>query len=387
MKKALFVYDGPLVRDQNGIYYGTALNNDVFKRYEYIADVVSIAIRVKFGNLEEVNKLSKIDTDKYKIYELPSIHSIKGMLFNKKHCYKKLSQYIENSDLVIIRMHSFIGNIAAEICRKKHKNYIIELVSCPWDCLWNHSLRGKLTAPFMFFKTKKEIKKAPNVCYVSEKFLQSRYPTSGNSLACSDVVIKNQDNNILEKRIDKIKKMNKKRFVIGTIAPVDIKYKGQRYVVKALAILKNKGYDITYNLIGGGSEESLRKIARKYNVESHLKFLGNVKHDNIFKALDDIDIYIQPSNAESHGRVIIEAMSRGCPCIGSSTGGIPELVDNKYVFKRKNACDLAEKIEKIIHSNIENQAINNYKKSQEFLPLKLSEKRNKFYTKFIKTKE
>ena len=42
--------------------------------------------------------------------------------------------------------------------------------------------------------------------------------------------------------------------------------------------------------------------------------------------LDHIDVYLQPSFKEGLPRALVEAMSRGCPAIGSRCAGIPELL-------------------------------------------------------------
>ena len=47
MKKVLFCYDGPLAKDENSDYYGSAINDELLKRYEVIGKKVEIAIRVK----------------------------------------------------------------------------------------------------------------------------------------------------------------------------------------------------------------------------------------------------------------------------------------------------------------------------------------------------
>ena len=56
----------------------------------------------------------------------------------------------------------------------------------------------------------------------------------------------------------------------------------------------------------------------------------------MFELLDECDIYLQPSLQEGLPRSVIEAMSRGCACIGAATAGIPELLESEYVVKRKS---------------------------------------------------
>ena len=100
--KLLFCYDGPLRKDEYGNYYGIALHDDVLKRYECISNDISIAIRVRSISKELTNKMMPINSNKYKVNELPNLSSIRG-IFNRKKCYTKLKRLINDNDLIIVR--------------------------------------------------------------------------------------------------------------------------------------------------------------------------------------------------------------------------------------------------------------------------------------------
>jgi len=67
--------------------------------------------------------------------------------------------------------------------------------------------------------------------------------------------------------------------------------------------------------------------------------------DNIYP---NIDVCIVPSNVkEAFGRVVVEANSFGVPVIGSSRGGIPEIIINNktgLLFDIEDQRDLLEKM-------------------------------------------
>ena len=383
MKKLLFCYDGPIKKDDKNEYYGTSLTDNVFKRYEVIAKEISIAIRVRnIKENENTMRYTKIKKEKYNIIECPNVSSLKGIIFDNRKCRKILEREIKNVDYVIARLPSMIGNLAVDIAEKMKKPYLIEMVGCPWDAFWNHSLKGKFFAPIMTMMTKRLVKNSHYVLYVSNEFLQKRYPTNGKSIGCSDVVLKKLDKNILEDRMQRVSKITKdSKIILATLAAVNVKYKGQQYVFKVIKNMKKLGYNIEYRLIGGGNNQYLKKLAKKYNIEKEVNFVGTVKHNEVFEILKQIDIYIQPSLQEGMCRALIEAMSTACCCAASNAGGNSELLDNEVIFKKKNIKELQKILEKLINNNtiIEKQCKRNYEYSKNYDESKIEKRRNDFY--------
>jgi glycosyltransferase involved in cell wall biosynthesis len=384
--KLLFCYSGPLIKDSECSYYSRTITDDVLSRYLSIANEVIILTRVKkVDNKEELKRFTKITSNNVRIVQCPNILTPRGLLFNSNEAEKIIKDVVKQVDSIIVRLPSIIGNFVTKQAQVQGKSYLVESVGCPWDAYWNHSLKGKIIAPYMWFKTRSLIKNAPFTLYVSERFLQNRYPCSGETIGCSDVVLQPLNKNILDERLYKIENVFKEKdipIVLGTIAGVDVRYKGQQYVIEAISKLNKKGYNFEYHLVGGGNQKFLKDLARKYNIIDKVKFLGSIPHKDVFGFIKNIDIYIQPSNAESHGRVIVEAMSTACPVIGSSTGGIPELVSIDLVFKRKDVKDLMDKLENITKERLIAEAKRSFEKAKEFDKVLLDKKRNDFYLKF-----
>ena len=222
-----------------------------------------------------------------------------------------------NSDYVVARLPSQIGILAIDMATKLDKPYLVELVGCPWDALWHHSLKGKLMAPFMYVATKRRVWTSRFTVYVTSEFLQERYPTQGRSESCSNVALAEFDEGVLERRLRRISRDRlASRIALGTIAPVNVRYKGQQYVIQALGELKRQGIaNYEYQLVGGGDQTYLRDVAQKNGVIDQVKFLGAVPYSEVFRWLETIDLYVQPSLAEGLPRALIEAMSKGLPAL------------------------------------------------------------------------
>lgn len=154
-------------------------------------------------------------------------------------------------------------------------------------------------------------------------------------------------------------------------------------MVKAISLLKKQGYFLEYQLVGGGNSDYLSSIARAENVNNEVIFLGKMKHEDIFSWLSEIDIYIQPSDAEGLPRSVIEAMSMGCPIIGSNAGGIPELIDKSVVFEKGNIDELCDIIKSFSVEKMKEQAIINHKNAQNYTKTILYRRREEFFREFI----
>ncbi len=380
-----------LKEDVKGNYYTDgSYNQEVWDRYLNLSSEVNVIFKkdpIKYNQQYALDNFQPFNKNKIKYIEIPDLVSSYLTFINPSR-RRKVNQIIENAiiqnDASIIRLPSSEGLRAVKYSIKHNKPYLIELVGCPWNAYFNHSFKGKIVAPFMWCLTRKIIKNAPYVVYVTNEFLQRRYPCKGANVGCSDVTLPPLDESILERRLDKIRQIDKsKSIIIGTTAAVNVRYKGQEYVIKAISKLNKEGFNFEYHLVGGGNNSYLHTVARKYNVLDKIKFLGSIPHEKIFDYLDDIDIYIQPSKTEGMPRALLEAMSRGCPAIGSDVGDIPELLNNDFIFRKKETNEICTLLKKIINMNImAKEAKNNFDKVKEFSKSLLDNKRNKFYLEF-----
>lgn len=381
----LFCCDWPIYKDKKGNYYDITLTNDVLKRYLNVVDKLTILIRVEqLDDNDMIKKLSKIDTEKINIVEMPNLLSIKGMLKKNKIIKEKIYTNVCNADLIFIRIPSFIGNEVVKIANEMGKKYLVEVGGCAWDSYWNHSLKGKLIAPYIFLNTRYSVHNASHATYVTNRFLQNRYPCKGNLCECSNVMIDKPDESVLENRIKKIENYKSSRtMVIGTIAAVNVKYKGQEYIIEAISRLNRQGYNFEYHLVGKGDTTYLEDISRKYGVQDKIKFLGIMKPKEILTYLDNIDIYAQPSRQEGLPRAMIEAMSRACPSIGSTTAGIPELIKDTMIFENGNINQICDILKHLDTKEMIEQSIINFEKSKEYEFNILKNRRNLFFKDYL----
>ncbi|NJP37452.1 glycosyltransferase family 4 protein [Alkalicoccus luteus] len=374
--KTLFVHDHIFPKKEGNYYESYGFDEEFIDRYTSFTDTLEIIGRERelYG---EVNELKRIDQHAT-FYTIPNFK-----VLNNTKIKNTVNNKIKECDNLIIRLPSIIGLYALSKAKKYKKPFFIEVVGNAWDSLWNQSLSKKFMAPLVDVMCKRAILDATHVVYVTKEYLQQKYPTNGKSIACSNVTINSIDKNLLKQRTEKIKKLSSHNFVLGTCATLNV-YKGQQDVIKVVSKLKSLGYEIRYELVGGGDPNYLKKLAKEYGVEENIIFIGRLNHKEVFKWLDQIDLYLQPSLTEGLPRALIEAMSRGCPAIGSNAGGIPELIDKDYIYP-KGKSELAFNIFRKMHiEDLKQQSIINQATSQQYIKSILTEKREKFFHEFIK---
>jgi colanic acid/amylovoran biosynthesis glycosyltransferase len=118
--------------------------------------------------------------------------------------------------------------------------------------------------------------------------------------------------------------------------PADIiPVKGHKYLIKAVAILQERGLDLELWLAGEGVlEEELREQREALNLSNRIIFLGMLPHQRLMELYrrGEVDIVALPSvdlgGGEHEGVPVslMEAMSYRIPVVSTTTGGIPELL-------------------------------------------------------------
>lgn len=95
-------------------------------------------------------------------------------------------------------------------------------------------------------------------------------------------------------------------------------------VVKVFSIV-NKQIPAKLLLVGDGPEyKNVYDLVHQMELQDQVIFLG--RQDNIHDLIAISDLKLLLSSKESFGLVLLEAMVGGIPCIGTNTGGIPEVI-------------------------------------------------------------
>lgn len=325
-----------------GECYATTFSSDAIRdRYLSVFGELAVFARAYPGDAQTPRTMVRSSGNGVEFHFQASAPRPADFWLKRGALRQELEAFLSSRDGAIIRLPSNLGLLACGICDRLRKPYLVESVGCPWDSLWNHSWKGKLLAPSTFLRTRRYIRNASHVVYTSREFLQRRYPTGGKSTHCSNVALAEFDPEILRRRREKIAARTASA-VIGSCGQIDLPFKGHRFVVEALARLNRQGGDFRYELVGAGNPDYILGLARRFGVADRVRVLGKKSRADVFRWLDSIDLYVQPSLTEGLSRALVEAMSRAVPSLGSATGGNPEFLGPRCLFRNKSVDALVE---------------------------------------------
>lgn len=141
-------------------------------------------------------------------------------------------------------------------------------------------------------------------------------------------------------------------FVFGMVKSMEQIY-GVDLLIRAFAELVHKGHEsIRLLLVGSGTKmDEYQNLSREIGVETLVHFAGRINHLEIPNYNRMIDVFVNPSHAESFGVSVLEAMSCATPVIVTEVGGLAEIVENNKtgMYVRSNDVnDLANKMEYLL---------------------------------------
>jgi glycosyltransferase involved in cell wall biosynthesis len=131
-----------------------------------------------------------------------------------------------------------------------------------------------------------------------------------------------------------------------------VREKGFHILIKSIS--KSQFRDkIILGIAGDGYfRNTLKLLSKKLNVQT--KFFGLLENSSLVDYYCGADIFVTPSLwQEPFGIVNIEAMACECPVIATSTGGIPEIVEDRktgFLYSPHDVNSLRNKIDFLIQN-------------------------------------
>ncbi|WEK53636.1 MAG: glycosyltransferase family 4 protein [Candidatus Cohnella colombiensis] len=344
--KAVFAHDHFLYTgiDQQ-VYSEVGFDYPMWERYLKNFDQLTIASRlVEDPQLRSPNAKLRSSGDRVQFVSLPNLSNPRTRLTAMPIARRRMREVLQAADAVIVRLPSEVGLLAIKEAQAMNIPWAVEVVGDAWGAYWNYqTLAGRLYAPVAYMRHRKWIRRAKYAIYVTKHYLQKRYPSTGVVEHASNVQLTLDHTFDIRKRIELLKSYEGGALRVGLIGYLN-DYKGIDTAIEALKRVLEQIPQCELHIVGKGDTEKYRQLAESMGIGNRVIFHGVLLPQALMEWLHGLDLYIQPSRTEGLPRALIEAMSTGCPAIGSSAGGIPELLDHEALHRPGDEKGLAERM-------------------------------------------
>jgi glycosyltransferase involved in cell wall biosynthesis len=103
--------------------------------------------------------------------------------------------------------------------------------------------------------------------------------------------------------------------------------KGIEFALLAVRALVDRGFDVHYEILGGGEdEERLRFAIHDLQLAGHVSMVGRKSSSEVRAALERADVYVLPSVSEGLSNAALEAMAMELPVVAATAGGMAEAI-------------------------------------------------------------
>jgi glycosyltransferase involved in cell wall biosynthesis len=108
----------------------------------------------------------------------------------------------------------------------------------------------------------------------------------------------------------------------------------------------------------GPEKEKSEKLTEELNLKKNVVFMWYIENMVLSKYYASSDIFVLPSInlnglTEALGVVLLEAMARGTPAIGTTVGGVPDIIKdgyNGFLVEQKSSEQIAERVLELLNN-------------------------------------
>ncbi len=181
----------------------------------------------------------------------------------------------------------------------------------------------------------------------NRKYLLSRYP----AISSEKILVQRMGVDCTELAVEPLCDGEPKSLLnllaVGRLHPV----KDHTFLIRACRQLKDRGMTFECLIAGGGPERKcLQRLIRDLNLESEVRLLGHVAHDDLRVLYLQADLVVLTSQSEGIPLVLMEAMAHAKPVLAPAITGIPELVvdgKNGFLYRAASPEDFVGRVEMI----------------------------------------
>jgi glycosyltransferase involved in cell wall biosynthesis len=316
------------VRTPDGVCWtrGT-FTTEFWQRYLTTFDAVRVVARVLPVSTVS-GEYQRADGPQVTVHALPCYHGPWEYLRQAGRITQAVDQAYDPHDAYILRVPGQVSRMLATRLHRHGHPYAVEVVGDPYDVYAPGAIRHPARPLFRWWFSRalrRLCAGAVGVAYVNEGTLPRRYPVGPGAVSTSFSSITLREDALVNVSRTYGPREDWTLVMVGSLEQL---YKAPDVLIDAVAACRADGLLLRLVMIGDGRFRSqLEERARALGLHDHIQFRGLLPPGAAVRAeLDAADLFVLPSRTEGLPRAMIEAMARGLPCIGSTAGGIPELL-------------------------------------------------------------
>ncbi len=345
--KVVVLIEGAFERTPDGLVWTRSIFPYSFwQRYLAVFDEVVAVSRVAEAVASQPDWL-RADGDGVRVHALPPYRSMVGYLRHHRAISRAFAAALDQRAAVIMRIPSTSSECLERLLAADSRPYGAEVVSDPWDVFSpgavRHPLRPLLRRYFSW-QLRRQCQRACALSYVTSAALQDRYPPRADALSVGGASSVELPAEAFVARARTPRTHSP--FNLIMVASLAQLIKAPDVLLAACALALGDGCDLRLVVVGDGKHRpELESQAAALGIGARVSFRGLLPAGAAVRAeLDAADAFVLPSRQEGLPRAMIEAMARALPCIGSTVGGIPELLAPAMMVAPNDAPALARRI-------------------------------------------
>lgn len=335
-------------------YYTSAYS--FWQRYLAVFTSVTILARVELQK-QQVDKESKASGAHVDFYPLPPFSGIHELLRSTWLLISTLCQIPHFEGAYILRVPGIISTLFWLCLLIRRQPYAVEVVGDPYDSLSPSALgrRTHLIRAIAVAIMKLICRYAVSAAYVTKQTLQQRYPTKASftthysSLELPEALISDAMTyrNSINWRPFFERQTPPRLLFVGSLAQ---RYKGLHILLNALKGIQQQAIDFQLIVLGDGRyRPEYEALAVDLQLMGKVIFKGQLPRGlPVLQEMCQADLLVMPSLMEGLPRAMLEAMACGLPCIGTTIGGIPELLQPENMVPPHDVQALAGKLIEVL---------------------------------------
>jgi len=326
----------------------------------------------------------RVDGDGVSLAVLPDFQGPWQYLSRAPQMWRTVRMALKRAEAVILRPPCPVCTCMEKQLTKMGHPYAVEVVADPYDSFSKGASTYSMRPIFQWWLTRtlrRQCRKAFAATYVTQGALQRRYPGGPSTFSTYFSDVELPDGCFVAS--PRTANGFRKPATLITVGSLNHYYKAPDILIMAVHACIQEGLDLKLVLVGDGTEKgALEARVSALGLKERVVFAGQLPSGEAVRArLDQANLFVLPSRQEGLPRALVEAMARALPCIGSTVGGIPELLAPEDMVPPGEVAPLAAKLREVLSDpgRLERMSARNLAQSLEYQEEKLRVRRIPFY--------